>query len=137
MPTLAASSSHDAVRSAVARARVLGEPSAVFAVSLEDHLPAVAEELLCGSVRGSDTVATLSDGVYCVVLFGMGRLPAASVAERLERRIADLPGEVGGSRVGMTLVEPWDLRDEHAVLRAACADLHDRHPEHVCEPVAA
>lgn len=130
----------DAIRSAVARARTLGEPAAVFALGLEDAAPADAETVLASSVRAADVVADLGHGVYCVVLFRIGRLPAASVAERLERRIADVCGGEDGSRVGMSLVAPWERRDEHAMLSAACTDLRERRlagAAAVAQPIAA
>lgn len=124
MPDPAATHMHG-IRSAIARARTLGEPAAVLTLGLEDVAPEDAEAVLRVSVRGADTVADLGHGVYCVVLFSIGRLPAASVAERLERRIADACGE-DGSRVGMSLIGPWERRDEQAVMRAACGDLRER-----------
>lgn len=128
----------DATRSAIARARTLGEPAAVFMLGLEDAVPSDAQAVLNSSVRAADVVGDLGDGVFCVVLFRIGRLPAASVAERLERRIADVLGRRDGSRVGMSLVAPWERRDEDAVLRAACTDLRERRlAGAVAEPVAA
>jgi hypothetical protein len=138
MPDPAARPPIDAVRSAIARARTLGEPAAILTLGLEDAAPADAETVLTSSVRAADVVGQVGHGVYCVVLFRIGRLPAASVAERLERRIADVCGGADGSRVGMSLVAPWEQRDEHAVLRAACTDLRERRLAGAgAEPVAA
>lgn len=106
----------DAVRSAVGRARAVGEPSAVLVLRLAD--PGSAEALLA-NVRGSDVAANLGDGAFAVVLYGIGRLPAASVAERFERA-------TGGSTVGMTLIQPWERREPTVVLHAACEDLRLR-----------
>lgn len=127
----------DAIRSAIARARTLGEPAAILTLGLEDAAPADAQTVLRTSIRAADTVADLAHGVFCIVLFRIGRLPASSVAERLERRIADVCGGADGSRVGMSLVAPWERRDEDAVLRAACADLRERRLAGAPEPVAA
>lgn len=128
----------DAIRSAIARSRTLGEPAAILTLGLEDAAPADAETVLSTSVRGADVVADLGDGVFCVVLFRISRLPAASVAERLEHRIAAVCGGPDGSRVGMSLVSPWERRDADAVLRAACADLRERRLAGAAtEPVAA
>lgn len=113
----------DAVRSAVARGSALGEPSAVLVIAVDDV--AAAQELT-STVRAADVVADLGDGSCGVVLFGISRLPAASVAERLERRLAVEHDGSGTSRVGLSLVGPWDRRDAAAVLRAARADLRDR-----------
>jgi hypothetical protein len=126
----------DAIRSVIARARTLGEPAAVFMLALEDVAPADAQAMLRASLRGSDTVADLGHGVFCVVLCRISRLPAASVAERLEHRIVDLCGGADGSRVGMSLIAPWERRGEDAVLRAAHADLRARRLAGA-EPVAA
>lgn len=128
-----------AIRSAIARARTLGEPAAVLTLGLEDVAPTEAEAVLQAGLRASDPVLDLGHGVYCIVLYRISRLPAASVAERLERRIADACG-ADGSRVGMTLVAPWERRDADAVMRAACSDLRGRRlagAVATAEPVAA
>jgi hypothetical protein len=110
------SSVDDAVLSALGRARALGEPAAVLVVRLAD--PGAAEDLL-SDVRASDTVAELGDGLLAVVLYRIGRLPAACVAERFQRR-------TGGSNVGMTCIEPWERRAPGDVVRAALTDLRER-----------
>lgn len=113
----------DAVRSAVARGSALGEPAAVLVIAVDDT---EAEQMLASVVRGADVVADLGDGSCGVVLFGISRLPAACVAERLERRLAVTHDGPGTSRVGMSLVSAWDRRDAAAVLRAARTDLRER-----------
>ncbi|UUY04944.1 hypothetical protein LRS13_05290 [Svornostia abyssi] len=113
----------DAVRSAVARGSALGEPSALLVIAVDD---AEAEQALASVVRAADVVADLGDGSCGVVLFAISRLPAASVAERLERRLALDHDRPGTSRVGMSLVGPWERRTADAVLRAARADLRER-----------
>lgn len=115
----------DAVRSAVARGSAVGEPSALLVIAVDDT-DTEAEQALASVVRAADVVADLGDGSCGVVLFGISRLPAASVAERLERRLALDHDGPGTSRVGMSLVGPWERRTADAVLRAARADLRER-----------
>lgn len=109
----------DAIRSALGRAHALGEPSAVLVLTLAGSASAEAEEALLSGVRAADVAEDLGDGTFAVVLYGVGRLPAAAVAERLERRAE-------ATQVGMTLVVPWDRRDAATVLRAARKDLGGR-----------
>jgi hypothetical protein len=109
----------DAIRSAVGRAHVLGEPSVVLVIAATGADPAQTVEALLSSVRASDVAQNLGDGTFAVVLHGVGRLPGAAVAERLERR-------AGAAQVGMTVIVPGERRDSDMVLEAVRHDLRAR-----------
>lgn len=60
--------------------------------------PGMIDHFLAG-VRASDVVDELEDGALAIVLYRIGHLPAACVAERFQRR-------AGGANVGMTCIAP-------------------------------
>ena len=128
---------HSAIRSALARSSALGEPSSVLVIGLEDAEPQAALALVAANVRAADVVEPMGDGTYAIVLFSISRLASCSGAERLERRIEPLVTGPSHSRVGMTLIGPWERRAPARVLAGAWADLRERHTATWAELVAA
>lgn len=137
MMSPAPDSLHDAIRSAIARSSALGEPASVLVIGLEDAEPQAAADVLAANLRAGDVIEPMGDGTYAVVLFGISRLASCSVAERLERRIGPIVTGPAHSRVGMTLIGPWERRDAERILAGAWADLRERHTATWAELVAA